>query len=178
MKTCLIALFLLLAVGCKRADAGKSFQETKIKAEKGDAEAQYNLGKMYHDGKDVAKDDVEAVKWFRKAADQGYAAGQNGLGFMYVTGDGVPKDEAEAVKWFRKAADQRYAKGQFNLGLMYDNGQGVPKDEAEAYKWWLLAGAQGDEDAKKNISFIEGNITPAQRTEGQRRAREWKPRKP
>ena len=100
------------------------------------------------------------------------------LGLMYDNGQGVPKDEAEAVKWYRKAADQGNASAQFNLGLMYDNGQGVPKDKAEAYKWWLLAGAQGDEQAKKNISIIEGNITPAQRTEGQRRAREWKPRKP
>ena len=178
MKTCLIALFLLLAVGCKRADAGKSFQETKIEAEKGNAPAQSNLGLMYADGQGVPKDEVEAVKWFRKAADQGYAYAQSNLGVMYEHGRGVVKNEVEAVKWYRKAADQGYALAQFNLGLMYANGRGVPKDEAEAYKWWLLAGAQGDEDAKKNISIIEGKITPAQRAEGQRRAREWKPRKP
>ena len=111
-------------------------------------------------------------------ADQGNAPAQTYLGFMYESGSGVVKDEVEAVKWYRKAADQGYALAQFNLGLMYANGRGVPKDEAEAYKWWLLAGAQGHEDAKQMISFIEGNITPAQRTEGQRRAREWKPRKP
>ena len=42
----------------------------------------------------------------------------------------------------------------------------------------VLAGAKGYEDAKKEISEIEGNIMPAQRAEGQRRATEWKPRKP
>ena len=54
-------------------------------------------------------------------------------------------------------------------------GQGVAKNYAEAYKWHLLAGAQGDEDAKKNIELIERKLTPAQRAEGQKRAREFKP---
>jgi TPR repeat protein len=126
----------------------------------------------------VPKDEAEAAKWYRKAADQGDANSQTLLGVMYAVGRGVPKDEAEAVKWYRKAADQEDAKAQTLLGLMYETGLGVPKDKTEAYKWYLLAGAQGNEQAKKNISIIEGNITPAQRTEGQRRAREWKPRKP
>ncbi|MSR43556.1 MAG: hypothetical protein EXS19_05920, partial [Pedosphaera sp.] len=39
--------------------------------EKGDASAQYNLGVMYANGLGVPKDEVEAVKWYRKAADQG-----------------------------------------------------------------------------------------------------------
>ena len=75
-------------------------------------------------------------------------------------------------------AEKGDAAAQFNLGVSYANGQGVPKDEAEAYKWYLLAGAQGDILARLKIPFIEGNITPAQRAEGQRLAREWKPRKP
>ena len=149
MKTCLIALFLCAAsllpqaMAATPADvARKSFQETKIKAEKGDAAAQFALG------------------------------------LMYDVGQGVPKDEAEAVKWYRKAADQGDAKAQTLLGLMYETGLGVPKDKTEAYKWYLLAEAQGDEEAKKAISGIEGEITPAQRAEGQRLARAWKPRKP
>ncbi|MSU40672.1 MAG: hypothetical protein EXS28_03030 [Pedosphaera sp.] len=60
---------------------------------------------------------------------------------------------------------------------MYANGRGVAKDEVEAYKWWLLAGAQGLESAKKNILLIESDLTAAQRAEGQRLAKEWKPKK-
>ena len=33
--------------------------------------AQYNLGFVYANGRGVAKDDVEAMKWYRKAAEQG-----------------------------------------------------------------------------------------------------------
>lgn len=87
------------------------------------------------------------------------------------------KDEAEAVRWYRKAADQGDVGAQLNLGVMYDNGQGVPKDEAEAYKWFLLAGAQGNESARKNISTIEKDLNSTQRAEGQKLAREFKPKK-
>jgi TPR repeat protein len=66
--------------------------ELRLKAEKGDADAQSKLGKMYATGEGVAKDPAAAVKWFRAAAEQGYASGQCGLGVMYATGEGVAKD--------------------------------------------------------------------------------------
>ena len=185
MKVCLTALFLGVACFLFQAGAAepteaqrKRFLETKVKAEKGDAYEQAVLGFMYEDGRGVAKDEAEAVKWYRKSADQGNFIAQLSLGNMYAHGRGVVKDEAEAVKWYRKAADQGDAKAQTLLGLMYETGLGVPKDKTEAYKWYLLAEAQGDEEAKKAISGIEGEITPAQRAEGQRLARAWKPRKP
>jgi len=52
----------------------------------------------------------------------------------------------------------------------------VAKDEAEAYKWFLLAGAQGNTVAKERYSDLEKTLTPSQREEGQRLAREFKPK--
>ncbi len=40
---------------------------------------------MYRKGKGVAEDDVEAVKWYRKAVEQGFAGAQLNLGNMYST---------------------------------------------------------------------------------------------
>ena len=74
-----------------------------------------------------AKDDAEAEKWYRKAAEQGIAEAQNNLGLMCVLGRGVPQDDAEAVKLFRKAAKQGYAPAQNNLGEMRRQGRGVTK---------------------------------------------------
>ena len=142
------------------ANAGKSFQETKIKAEKGIAPAQANLGFLYANGYGVPKDEAEAVKWYRKAADQGYANAQSNLGIMYLLGRGVAKDESEAVKWYRKAADQGDASAQYNLGLMYANGRGgVPKDAVEAVKWYRKAADQGNASAQSNLgsSYALGN---------------------
>ncbi len=71
-------------------------------AERGDAEAQHNLGLMYAKGEGVPRDDSEAVKWFRLAAEQGNANAQQTLGVMYLEGRGVPRDFVEAMKWFAK----------------------------------------------------------------------------
>src|ERR1035437_3734238 len=84
----------------------KRFEETKAKAEKGDAVAQFNLGSDYFSGQGVAEDKVEAVKWYRKAAEQNVALFQYNLGCCYRDGMGVTKDEVEAARWFRKAAEQ------------------------------------------------------------------------
>ena len=48
------------------------------KAEAGDAEAQYYLGLAYSFGSGMPQDDVEAVRWYRLAADQGGAAAHCG----------------------------------------------------------------------------------------------------
>jgi len=49
---------------------------------------------------------VEAVKWYRKAAEQNHDMAQYGLGACYLKGHGVTKDEVEAVKWITLAAWQ------------------------------------------------------------------------
>ena len=68
------------------------------------AEAQYNLGWMYANGRGVLQDYGEAVKWFRTAAEQGNVSAQNNLGVMYATGRGVPRDAMAAYMWFNLAA--------------------------------------------------------------------------
>jgi TPR repeat protein len=45
-------------------------------AERGNPEAQYNLGSMYATGWVVEQDPAEAERWYRKAAEQGHAAAQ------------------------------------------------------------------------------------------------------
>ena len=54
---------------------------------------------MYAYGRGVAKDEAEAVIWYRKAAEQGYPSAQWSLGFAYYHGEGVPQDYVEAHKW-------------------------------------------------------------------------------
>jgi serine protease Do len=82
----------------------------------------------------------------------------------------------EAVKWYRKAAEQNYAPAQFMLGLCYAQGRGVAKDYVESYKWTLLAAGQGDKDAKKIMTILENTMSREQIAEGQKLARNFKPR--
>ncbi len=45
----------------------------RLAADQGDADAQFNLGIMYENGRRVPQDETEAVRWYRLAADQGFA---------------------------------------------------------------------------------------------------------
>eukprot|EP00729_Bicosta_minor_P032700 gene32700-biopygen10627 len=119
--------------------------------------AQYNLGTVYRDGEGVEQDHVEAVKWFRKAAEAGDAAAQFNLGVMYRDGEGVEQDHVEAVKWYRKAAEAADADAQCNLGNMYENGEGVAQDHVEAAKWYRKAAEAGDADAQCNLGNMYEN---------------------
>ena len=90
------------------------------------AHGQVNLGIMYATGRGVPRDDAEAARWYRRAAEQKHADAQFKLARMYATGRGVPRDDAEAARWYRRAAEQKHADAQNNLGIMYANGRGGP----------------------------------------------------
>ena len=51
----------------------------------------------------MAKDFVQAVSWYRKAAERGVAASQTSLGYCYANGLGVAKDEIEAYAYWNLA---------------------------------------------------------------------------
>lgn len=73
-------------------------------AEQGDADAQFNLGRIYGKafgtysrGRAVPQDDTKAVYWYRKSAEQGYRAAQASLADIYAEGGGdVPRDYVQA----------------------------------------------------------------------------------
>jgi TPR repeat protein len=71
---CLTRLLCVFALSSSVAFA-QSLEETRKRAESGDARAQSAPGTMYYAGDGAPKDDAEAVKSWRKAADQGHAKG-------------------------------------------------------------------------------------------------------
>ena len=180
----LLLLFLMLgAAAAQQTNSSSSvtnsgtFGELKANAEKGDAEAQFNLGRCYYNGQGVVKNYSEAVNWYRKSAEQGDGKAQCNLGVCYLSGTGVTKDAAEAVKWLRKAAEQGIAAAENGLGGCYGEGEGVLKDYVEADKWFNLASAQGYELAKTNLLEVEKSMTAEQIAEAQQLAREFTPHK-
>lgn len=101
------------------------------------------IGNDFFEGRNGKQQDyVEAVKWYRKAAEQGDAYAQCCLGNCYNKGNGVTQDYTEAVKWYRKAAEQGDAKAQFLLGCMCADGVGITQNYNEAVKWLRKAADQ------------------------------------
>jgi TPR repeat protein len=69
------------------------------------ADAQYQVGRMYLDGQGVPRDARRAARWFTLAANKGEAKAQAMLGHMLVKGDAVPRDPARGLMWLTLARD-------------------------------------------------------------------------
>jgi TPR repeat protein len=75
----------------------------RLAAEKGLAEAQYSLGRLYATGKGVPHDEEQATMWVRAAASQGFPAAEARLGARYAAGLGTPQDDHLAYFWLTLA---------------------------------------------------------------------------
>jgi len=97
--------------------AGISFAEEDVAAISARGDVAYNRG-----------DVMDAIQWYRQAADLGDSHAQVRLGYIY---DKAEENE-QAVNWYRKAAEQGDAAGQHGLAAMYLNGEGVTRDVEQA----------------------------------------------
>lgn len=124
---------------------GKTIEPNSIKL---------SIEKMFEFGEVYEKDFnfVEAVKWYRMAAEAGYSLAQYSLGRCLYFGRGIDRDSSEAVKWYRLAANQGNDSAQYDLGCCYEYGEGVEVDVSEAVKWYKLAVEKGNSDAMFNLA--------------------------
>ena len=100
-------------------DYARAYKLWRPMADKGEREAQFNIGSLYEHGQGVALDAVKATDWYRKAASRGHEVAQFNLGNMYSDGRGVPRDLTLAMQWLLNAANQGFAPAQFNLAMKY-----------------------------------------------------------
>ena len=106
--------------------------EAREHENKAEAVAQYNLGVMYDNGEGVPQDDIQAVKWFRKAADQGVDRAQFILSLIYEQGLGVPQDYVLAHMWSNLAAARGSELGRKKRDILAK--QMTPADVSKAQR--------------------------------------------
>jgi hypothetical protein len=128
---------------------------------------QYCLGLSHAFALNHPKNQAEAVKWLRKAAEQGHPGAQATLGYMYERGYGIKADPAEAAKWYRKAADQNHDDGLFNLGRAYEHGIGVSTDLSQARAYYTRAVAAGSTAARDALAQLGKGPEPSRPGPGQ-----------
>ncbi len=86
------------------------------KAVNGDAVSQYSLGRIYQDGREIQKDEHNALEWFKKSAEQGFGEAQYSLGMMYRHCCGEIKQNYEsAIAWLEIAAAGGHASAKTEL---------------------------------------------------------------
>ena len=66
------------------------------------------MAEILASGDNLPQDEIEALRWYRAAAEQGSVYYQNLLAMAHEFGRGVPHDYAEAVRWSFAAAEQGF----------------------------------------------------------------------
>jgi len=104
-------------------------------ANKGLAEAQFQLGKIYYLGENGSKDYSSASMWFKRAARQRHPKAEYGLATCYMNGDGLPVNYDQALMYMRASALRGYVPAQRKLAELYSKGVLVEADSVEAKRW-------------------------------------------
>jgi hypothetical protein len=87
-----------------RADYRSALNVWLETAERGDPEAQTNVGEIFERGLGGEPNYEAAADWYRRAAEQGYQRAQFNLGTLFEQGLGVPESRIEALNWYRLAS--------------------------------------------------------------------------
>jgi TPR repeat protein len=118
--------------------------------------SQFELAKLYEEGKGVPPDIGEAVRWYSRAADQELDLAQLQLVRLYREGRGaeLPADPAIAAKWLTRLAEHGNIAAMNDLGRSYLQGQGVPKNAKLAHDWFDKASTLGSATAAFNLGLL------------------------
>jgi len=91
----------------KSASSPNLTGNTLAYAQAGDANRQYQMGRMCFYGDGMPQDYEQAVEWWQKAAEQGNYDAQVSLVCAYRTGQGVEKNGRLANYWLERAGVQQ-----------------------------------------------------------------------
>jgi TPR repeat protein len=170
-----IAIATLATAGSARAPTVKSGVEAwqrgdhqvaaaiwRNLAEKGDADAAFNLGQAYRLGRGVPADSALAKRWFERAATKGHVDAQVSLGLLLFDSG----DRGAAMAWLRKAADKGEPRALLVVGTALFNGDGLKQDPILGYAYVHRAAAQGLAPAKSTLAEMDRIMTPEERKRG------------
>lgn len=131
-------------------------------AEKGDADAAFNLGQAFRLGRGVPADSAEAKRWFERAANKGHVDAQVSLGLLLFDSG----ERALAMSWLKKAAAKGEPRALLVVGTALFNGDGLPQDPVLGYAYVSRAAAQGLAPAKSTLREMDKVMTLEERQKG------------
>jgi len=118
-----------------------AFRWFRASAKRYHTDAQYELGRCYHDGEGVHRNFEQALFFFQQAAVQGNPLAQCALANMHKAGRGCTANAERAFRWYKKAADGGFFPAYTHVGQMYAQGDGV-KLNADSAAYWIKKAAE------------------------------------
>jgi cell division septation protein DedD len=131
-------------------------------AERGDADAAFNLGQAYRLGRGVQTNLALAKAWFERAANKGHIDAQTTLGLLLFQSG----DQAAGLKWLKTAAEQGEPRALLVYGTALFNGDGVTQNPVLGYAYVSWAAAQGFGPAKETLGDLDKLMSVQDRKKG------------
>ncbi|HET7709387.1 MAG TPA: SPOR domain-containing protein [Sphingomicrobium sp.] len=120
-------------------------------AEKGDADAAFNLGQAYRMGRGVMLNLGAAQTWLERAAKADHLDAQTTLGLLLFQNG----NRAGGLRWLRVAAERGDPRAMLVYGTALYNGDGVARDPVTAYAYVSRSAAQGLPPAKETLAEMD-----------------------
>jgi hypothetical protein len=146
----------------QRADYAAAVAIWRPLAEKGDADAAFNLGQAYRLGRGVTLNLGAAQSWFERAAQKGHVDAQATLGLLLFQNGNQP----DGLKWLKAAAEQGEARSLLVYGTALFNGDNVTQDPILGYAYVSRAAAQGLAPAKETLAQLDKLLPLEDRKKG------------
>jgi TPR repeat protein len=147
----------------QRSDYDTAVAVWRPLAEKGDADAQFNLGQAYRLGRGVSINLAAAQTWFERAAEKGHLDAQTTLGLMLFQNG----NRQAGLRWIKLAAEKSEPRAMLVYGTALFNGDGVRQDTTLGYAFVARAAAQGLMAARDTLAQLDGMLPPDERKKGQ-----------
>src|SRR5205085_170595 len=139
-------------------------------ADRGDADAQYNLAQAYFLGRGVPQNMTLAEQWYARAARQGHPEATANYGLLLFQNG----RRQEAIPYLTRAADAGDPRAQYVLGTALFNGDIVARDAPRAYALMSRAAAQNLPPAVTQLAEMERLMSPQDRARGVELARDMR----
>lgn len=146
----------------QRADYSGAVAIWRPLADKGDADAEFNLGQAYRLGRGVPTNLAVAKTWFERAANQSHVDAETTLGLLLFQNGA----QSEGLNWLKKAALQGEPRALLVYGTALVNGDGVTQDPVLGYAYVSRAAAQGLGPARQTLAQLDQLLPAADRKRG------------
>jgi uncharacterized protein len=131
-------------------------------ADRGDADAQYNIAQAYFLGRGVPQNANLAEQWYARAARQGHEQAQANYGLLLFQNG----RRREAMQWIEQAANRGDPRAQYVLGTALYNGDLIGQDLPRAYALMTRAAGTGLPPAVTQLEAMNRLISAEDRARG------------
>lgn len=152
-----LGLAYLKGLNGHKIDYEKAKNLISMSADKGNGDAQFYLGLMYHSGIGVDKNPQEGNRWYEKAAENMQLDALRELGRKYVEGHDIEKDVVYGAFMTLIAADGGHVPAMNDMGYYFSKGIGYDQNKMEALKYYQMAADRGDAIAMSNLAKVYYN---------------------